>query len=292
MLAGIDFVEVVVDYGPDVPFSGSTISPRPNVVVTVDGVTVDEPITVSDEFRVGERAYYIATFRAPARASTDVRISAGVNAGFQTIVPEVFTITKPTVALTLLECPTGICDVPGSTGSIHVHLAVAGTVTQHVTIHSALDGIPQPDPVPPIRTFANNNRTENTSAIPIPNAPDGTLWTISAQVDGGPLSEVRAIIRKPNINTELTCGTVCALSAGDPVGLEIVTPAGIRPLEALVTTRVDGIPQLVDVRVPLQTRADGTAHGTLGLLAAGPGAWQIDVTVAGYSASTIVTQVQ
>ena len=33
MLAGIDLIEVVIDYGADVPFAGSTIAPRPNIVV-------------------------------------------------------------------------------------------------------------------------------------------------------------------------------------------------------------------------------------------------------------------
>jgi hypothetical protein len=292
MLAGIDFVEVVVDYGPDVPFSGSTVAPSPSVVLTVDGVASEDPISMSDEFRVGDRAYYIATFRAPLRASNDVRITARVNAGFQTLVPEVLTTTSPQVELVLLECQQGACEVPGATGSVHISLAVRGTVPQVVTIHSMLDSVPQPDPVPPVRTFVNNNRTENTTAIPIPSAPDGTLWTISAQLGDGATTEVDAIIRKPSILTELTCGLVCALDDGDPVGLEIVTPAGIRPLEALVTTRLDGVPRLVDARVQLQNRADGTAHGLIGLVAPGPGAWQIDVTVAGYSAETIVTTVQ
>jgi len=293
MLAGIDLIEVIVDYGADVPFAGSTIAPRPNIVITLDGVASEDPIEISDEFRVGERAYFIATFRAPKTASNDVRVTAGVNAGFQTTVAEVLETYAPQVELLLLECQTGgNCDLPGSTGAAHIHVAVPGTITQFVTIHSTLDGIQQPDPLPPVRTFVVNNRTENTSAVPIPVAPDGTLWTISAQVGDGPLTEVDAIIRKPLIITRLTCGNICNLDDGDAVGLEIVTPANIRPLEALVTTRLAGIPQLVDTRVSLQNRADGTTFGTIGLVAPGPGAWQIDVTVAGYSASTIVTQVQ
>ena len=293
MLAGIDLIEVVVDYGAEVPFGGSTVAPRPNIVITLDGIATEESIEISDEFRVGERAYYIATFRAPKTASTDVRVIAGVNAGFQTTVPEVLTTYAPQVELTMLECQTGgACDVPGATGTVHIHVAVPGTIPQQVTIHSTLDGVLQPDPVPPVRTVVVGARTENTTGIPVPVAPDGTLWTLSAQVGDGPLTEVDALIRKPLIITRLTCGTTCNLDDGDPVGLEIVTPANIRPQEALVTTRLSGIPQIVDARVALQNRADGTAFGTTGLIAPGPGQWQIDVTVAGYSASTIVTQVQ
>jgi hypothetical protein len=292
LLAGIDFIEVVVDYGPDVPFSRSTVAPRPHIVVTLDGVANDDPITISDEFRVAERAYYIATLRAPLVASTDVRVIAGVNAGFQTTVPEVLTTVAPHVELVLLECQQGPCELPGATGSAHIHVAVPGTVPQQVTIHSTLDGVPQPPPVPPVKTFVVNNRTENTTAIPVPVAPDGTRWSIYAQVGTGPLTRVDALIRAPSIVTELTCGTGCALEDGDPVGLEIVTLAGIRPLEALVTTRLDGVPRIVDARVPLTMRSDGTARGLLGMTAPGPGTWQIDVTVAGYSADTIVTTVQ
>lgn len=293
LLAGIDLVEIVIDYGADVAFAGSTIAPRPQIVVTTSGVASDEPVEISDEFRVGERAYYIATLRTPRDASTDVRVTAGVNAGFQTTVPEVLSIIAPQVQLSLLECPEGPCDLPGATGSAHVRLAVPGSVSQTVTIHSTLDGVPQPDPVPPVRTFVVGGHTENTTAIPIPVAADGTRWSLSAHVGDGPLTKVDAVIRKPTIVTELTCGAGCSLDDGDAVGLEILTLAGIRPLEALVTTRLDGIPHLVDARVPLSPRADGTAHGVLGLVAPGPsGTWQIDVTVAGYSADSIVTNVQ
>ena len=101
------------------------------------------------------------------------------------------------------------------------------------------------------------------------------------------------MIRAPEITARLTCGTTCSLASGDPIGLEILAPSQIRPLEALVTTRLDGNPQLVSVRVPLEQRADGTALGLLGLMApAESGSWQIDVTVAGYAAPTIVTTVQ
>jgi hypothetical protein len=294
LIASIDMLEVVVDYGADVPFSGTTTAPRPEILVTVDGVESDVAIEISDEFRVGDRAYFIATFRAPPETSSDIRISAHVNAGFQTIVPEVLTSIQPSVALSLLECPPGpLCTISGAVGSAHITLAVPGTVPQLVTIHSYLDGVPQPDPIPPVRTFPANGRTEAITAVPVPAAPDDTTWRLTAQLGGGPVAEVSTVILAPTLVSRLTCGTTCALASGDPVGLEILAPAPIRPLEAFVTTRLDGSPQLVNVRVPLEQRADGTALGLLGLTApAGSGSWQIDVTVAGYAAPTLVTTVQ
>jgi hypothetical protein len=143
-----------------------------------------------------------------------------------------------------------------------------------------------------VTTAPRNGRTEAQIALPVPAAPDGSEWTLTAQIGGGPATDVRATIHKPGIEAELSCGQVCALHAGDSVGLDIVTSAEIAPLEALVTTRLDGVPQLVDVKVPLVPRADGTAQALLGLTAPGAGSWKVDVTVAGYAASSIVTTVQ
>lgn len=295
LLAGMDQLEIIVDYGADVPFAAGTAAPRPMITVTVDGVASDEPISISDEFRVGDRAYFIATMRAPDKVSSDIRVSAGVNAGFQTLVPDVLTSIAPPVSMTLLECPaTGACEIPGAVGSVHITLSVLGTVPQFVTIHAKLDNVPQPDPIPPVRTFlTNTDHTEAITGIPVPAAPDDTSWTIIAQLGEAPIAQATAVIRAPSIVARLTCGNTCSLASGDAVGLEVVAPAGIRPLEAYVTTRLDGVPQLVSVRVPMEQHADGTAIGLLGLTApAGGGNWQIDATVAGYSAPSVVTTVQ
>jgi hypothetical protein len=291
--AGIDSVQVVIDYGPDVPFSGTTVAPRPTVTLTIDGVASDTPIEISDERRVGSRAFFIATFRAPATLSSNVRLSAGVNAGFHTEVPDVLTTVAPQVQLALLECPLALCELAGGVGNAHVSISVPGDVPQLVTIRSELDGVPQPDPSPPVLTIVAEGHTQVTAGIPVPIAPDDTVWTISAQLGEAPRSEVFAVIRPPALITRLTCGSTCALASGDAVGLEIIAPANIRTLEAFVTTRMAGVPQLVSVRVPLEPRSDGTALGLISLTAPdGAGAWQIDVTVAGYPAPTLVTPVQ
>lgn len=295
LFAGIDRVKVIVDYGPDVPFPRSTTAPRPDITVTVDGVVSDEPIDISNEFRIGGRAYFIGSFTAPAEASSDIRITAGVNAGFQTLVPDVFTSIPAPVFMSLLECQgSPPCELTGAVGSAHIRVSTLGSVPQFVTIHSRLDGVPQPDPSPPVHTFpSSTGGTEAITGVPVPAAPDDTNWVLSAELGDAVVWEVSSVIRAPEITARLTCGTTCALDSGDPVGLEILAPAQIRPLEALVTTRLDGNPQLVSVRVPLVQRADNMALGLLGLTApAGTGSWQIDVTIAGYAAPTIVTTVQ
>ncbi|HSD86669.1 MAG TPA: hypothetical protein VLB44_04115 [Kofleriaceae bacterium] len=295
LLAGVDLVEVIVDYGQDVEFSGTATAPTPDVNVTVDGVASDVPIEISDELRVGGRAYFIATFHAPSDISNDVRIGADVNSGFGTVVPDVFTTIAPPVSLSLFECPPGsLCELPGAVGSAHIALSVPGQVPQLITIHSLLAGLPQPDPIPPVKTGLAQGRTEAVTAIPVPAAPDFTQWTIRAELGEATPVQVYATIRKPELHTLLSCNSSCsALGTGEMTGLQIIAPSEIRPLEARVDTKINGVPEVIAAPVELVQRADGTATGSLALMTpATTGTWQIDVTVAGYLAPAIVTGIQ
>jgi hypothetical protein len=291
--AGVDLVEVVVDYGPDVDFDDSTQAPAPAISLALDGTPVDLPIDLTSG-RAGDRAFFVATFRAPAQPSRDVRIGARVNQGFGADVPIVFRNLEPPAAIELAECPTGIsCELPGAVGSAHFQLIVDGDLPQTVTLHATLDGAQLADPVPPVTTRVFDTYTSATVAIPVPAAHDGAVWAVSAQVGGSTPSSVSATIHAPQIATALSCGDTCALAPGDAVGLEITAPAAITPLQALVDTRIDGVPELIAAPVELVANADGTATGLLALHApASAGTWEINASVAGYRAAALVTAVQ
>jgi hypothetical protein len=95
------------------------------------------------------------------------------------------------------------------------------------------------------------------------------------------------------ITTALSCAPSCVLHTNDSVGLIVTAPALITPLQAFVDTSIAGVPQLVAAPVTLHANADGTATGILTLQApATTGQWQIDATVAGYSADALLTTIQ
>lgn len=292
LLAGIDFVEVVVDYGPDVDFASGTQAPPPTVTLLVDGRPSDVAIAITAEQRVGPRAYFIATFRVPPTLTVDARLVAGVNPGFQTTVPLAFHIVEAPVELAMLDCPAGTgCMLAGAVGSAHLRVRVPGDLPQLVAVHTTLDGVPQPDESPPVRTDPTGDHTEHTTALAVPAARDGALWMIEAQLGAGTPATVSATIVAPEIASALSCGTSCALVRGQAVGLAVTAPAQIRPLQALVTTALDGVPQLVAAPLAIVPSGD-SAVGQLALVAPGPGTWQIDVSVAGYRAPAIVTTVR
>jgi hypothetical protein len=294
LLGGDDRVEVVIDYGPDVDFAGASAAPKPNVTVTVDGTVSDVPIEISQEHRVGGRVYFIATFLAPKTPSIDMQVTAGVDAEFQTTVPTVFTIIIPPVSLSLLECVMGQpCQLTGATGSAHIKVSVQGTEPQTVLVHTLLDSQPQPE-VLPVMTDIAPAHTEHTTAIPVPAARDGAQWVISAQIGAEPPANVIATIVAPTITSALSCGGSCALAHGTgSVGLSIVAPGLIRPLQALVSTSLNGVPQLVAAPVALTPDATDHANGLLAVpIPNTAGSWQVDVSVGGYSAPAIVTTIQ
>ena len=292
LLAGLDLVEIVVDYGPDVSFAATTSAPPPSITVTVDGAAVDLPVALSDEHRIGDRAYFIATFRAPSTPSHDVEITAGVNAGFRTTVPLVFTTVAPQVEVEITDCtPTAACVLDGGVGDAHVRVALPGDLPESIAIHEAIDGVAQPDPLPPVTTEVVGTHTEITAAIPVPPAHDGANLVFSASFAGSVPTQVSAIVRAPSLTLQLSCGDACDLAAGDPVGIEVDAPAEIHPLQALVTTRLDGAPQIIATPVALIPTANGRAVGTLAVTAPQPGTWQIDATVAGYPTPAFVTTV-
>ncbi len=292
LLASVDAMEIVVDYGPEVPFSATAPAPSPTIAVTVDGEASDVAIELSNEQRVGSRAFFVAALHTPSVASEDMRITAGVNAGFQTEVPDVFALVEPTIELALAECaPGNPCVLQGATGDAHLEITLPGDVPLTVSVHAMLDGVAQPDPVPPVTTTPVADNSETIVAIPVPAAHDGVQWQLAAELPGGRPTTLLASIVAPGIASALSCGGTCNLHSNDAVGLTISAPEGIAPAQALVTTTLDGVPQLVAAPVALQAGAVGTSTGELALIAPPPGAWQIDVTVAGYPAPSIVTTV-
>ncbi|HEY1556628.1 MAG TPA: hypothetical protein VGF94_17455 [Kofleriaceae bacterium] len=295
-LAGIDIVEVVVDYGPDVDFAASTQPPPPTVVISVDNVATDTPVDVGDAQRLGSRAYFVAKFRAPATPSPDVRVEADVAPGFSAIVPDVFSIQVPDVELLLAECTLGMtCNLFGAVGSVHATASVPGNLPQTVALALAIDGIPQAAELPPLVTQpAANDLSVGTEAIPVPAAHVGATFTISARLAGGSPATYDTTLVAPPIELALSCGAPadCNLHAGDPVGLSITAPTQIAPLQAIVDTSRDGVPQLVAVPVALVPDTDVGALGSLALTAPAAGTWQIDASVAGYQATALVVSVQ
>ncbi|MCX5748246.1 MAG: hypothetical protein NT062_37820 [Proteobacteria bacterium] len=294
ILASVDLALVVIDYGPDVEFETTTVAPPPELAVAIDGVVTAVDAAISSEQRVGDRAYYLATFRAPGAPSTDVRIAAGAGPGFWTESPTVFAIVPPPITFDLAECAGGVsCTRTASVGQLHARVALPGDVALPIAIHQELDQLALPDPVPATLPTPVDGASVANLAIDVPAVAPGaatTRWSLVAQVGTSTSAPVVITLAPPALTANLSsCGAPCTVARGTSVGLTITAPAGIHPARALVTTRIGGVPQLVAAPVDL---VDGVGLLTLIAPTNAIGAWQIDVTVAGYAAPSIDAYVQ
>lgn len=280
LMANVDEAVVIVDYGPDVEFDATTEVPPPAVTITVDGAPADVPVSIGEVQRVGPRAYFAATLRAPAQLTNDLRIRAQVNAGFATELRQPFAVVAPPVGLSLFECPDPTtCELRGAVGDAHLVVSIPGDQPQQVAIHQSIGGVDDPHVL-----AATITPPSSTVALPVPAAASGETWTISASLFGGTPPSVTATIVAPAIALHLSCDPTCALAPGDQVGLQIDAPQGIQATQAFVTTRLNGVPQLVGEPVALDP-------GVLALTVPGRGTWTIDATVAGYHAAALVKNV-
>jgi hypothetical protein len=281
LVAGIDLVEAVIDYGPDVQFAPDIAAPPPTVSVTDDGMPSDQPVTLSEEQRVGSRAFFIATFRAPSTPSHDVQITAGVNPGFQTTVPVVFETLPPVVSLTVVECAIGVaCDVLGGVGQIHIAIEVTGGVSVTVPLHETLDGVTQPDPVAPVVTTAAGAESTAIATIAVPPAAAGTDLELFSQINSGPVTATSVTIIAPEIDATLTCGSAC--SAGTTTGLTITAPAGISATDAILDATLDGVPDIIEQDIALQVLGSAAIGLATLQVPAQTGTWVLTVSVDGY----------
>jgi hypothetical protein len=288
--AGVDLIEVVIDYGPDVDFAVTTVAPTPEVDVVVDGVRRDVHVDVSPEQRLRARAFFLATFRAPAVSSTDVRIAAGAGEGFRTESSTIFATVPPPIAFGVAECQPGLaCSLFGAVGQVHATISVPGDVAVPIAIHQTIDGFAQPDPVT-VTATPHGGSAVATVALDVPAA---TTWSLAAQLGDGASAPVTIALTPPIISSHLSCGSPCTIAKGGQVGLSITAPAGIHPAQALVTTRLGGVPQLIAVPIELHTSgAVATGLVTLTAPTNAIGSYEIDVSVAGFAAPTIEANVQ
>jgi hypothetical protein len=292
--AGTDQVQVVVDYGPiDVP--GATKVPAPALAVLVDGKDIASPVTVSTTLRAGGHVFFIATFTAPPMLSSNVRIAVTATPGATMILPDIFTLAAAPLSITVLECAQLGCERAGAVGTVHARIAIPGEVPQSIVVHNLIDGLPISDSNVPITTELGVGETVTTVEVAVPAAPDGAAWNIVAQL--GPIRKAanQITIRRPVIVATLSCGASCTVAAGARLGLEVTAPKDIRSRQAIISTALGGVPILAGSTLDL-TAIDigaGTASASQTLTApATPGTWSIDVSVAGYRATTLSVTVQ
>ena len=291
--AGSDQIEIVVDYG-NVDFPGATTKvPAPTFGVLVDHKEIAVPIAVPPAKRAGGHVFFVGTMNAPAVISPDFRLTVTAVPGHTAFVSQIFNLQPPPIGIAIQECGES-CEREGAVGSIHARIAIPGEIPQSIIIRNVIDGVVSDLGAATLTTELGVGETFQTATMAVPTAADGAKWRLEVQLGASRARSNEITIRKPRIVTSLSCGTICALASGAQVGLTVTAPRLISSHEASITTRLDGVPVTTNSALDLISDVDtNTSVGVTTLTTpTSPGTWTIDVSVAGYRASTINVTVQ
>lgn len=291
--AGTDVATVVVDYGAvDLLGKPVKIAP-PAVALVIDGRDSGLPVLVPGASRAGGHVFFLAAFTTPLTLSSDARIAVTAVPGAAQVTDRL-AIQPTAIDLAIAECPDPACEQQAAVGAVHLTVRIPGEVAQTITARNVIDGIVTDDSAQTVTTVIGTGQTTRTIAMPVPATRDGATWRLEVQLGTTVTRSDPITIRRPVIDTSLSCGARCTIAPGTPVGLTIAAPGAIQTHQALVFTAIDGVPILTGSALDLtDDHTTGTARAVTTLTAPSTaGTWTVDVSIAGYRATTLTAIVQ
>lgn len=260
LLAGIDRVELVIDYGA-IDFPAASV-PAPTVVVRTDGKPTTTSASIVAQQRVNGHTFYLAAFTAPEAISNDVQISVSVVSGYATDVATLYQTVQPGAMLSVLvRTPSGcftlaggvapapelgllnLCD-PMGPADVHAGVDTLALVVDYragsnivpdiastlaiptPSVAMTVDGAAQPAIEVGVEQRATANRRYFTAQLHAPDMPSHDVVFQVRTVPGA--IPVRARIEtgavKPDVSI-IECGSPCtAVAAVGSVHLRVALP--------------------------------------------------------------------
>jgi hypothetical protein len=258
---GSDLIRLVIDYGSDVAFTPGTKPPLPTVTMTLDGVATPTGGSIRPGALQGERAFFLATFKAPAREVTEMVLEVQAAQGFGHRVPQAIRVDAPRVEVTIDQCKEDApCELTSGTGTAAITVTVPGSTPVDVTLTSQINNILQPlTQVVHANTAGGTtgNPVMTGSAFPVvPVAPEGATWKLIAQWGTSEGEGPVITLRKPVVELTLdkcAANTPCHLISGvDVLGLKATVP-GMVPGDVTLTSTIDGLLQPGSTTISVKT---------------------------------------
>lgn len=246
-VAGADRARVIVDYGDELEFTPGTTVPKPSISVSVAGQEVN--VNPDTQARSGDRAVFDSSFAIPANPVGLMSVRAKASEGLERDAGTSFQVVAPTIAARYDDCSSDVvCERYGGVDSVVLELTAPGSAAQAATLTWTLAGVPSSQTVTldqPSMTESGPG-VEKTIAIPVPPAPDGTVWALSARLGTERVDLPAVVIRAaPIVLTVDGCvdGTPCEKTAN--TGLVTLRPIVLGKPGQTVTlsSTLDGILQ-------------------------------------------------
>ncbi len=213
----------------------------------------------------------------------------------------VITIDSAPLAISVDGCAAEtLCEKTANTGTAVVHATGLGGPEQSVTLSTTIDGVVQPGTRTIVlsepATLQGRAAATGFDHVPIPAAAEGARWQLAGRLGFAAGRSQEIVLHSPVIALEATCGSNCTLRAGSSVTVRVTAPIESLTKQAALSTSVNGVIGLAGATINLSVvdRNNQIISGTQNLPVPDvPGAtWALDASVGGYSAPTLVLQLE
>ncbi len=194
IVAGLDRLRFVIDYGQGVDVSAGTEVPEPDVVVTLGGNASPVGVRFEPVDRIGERVHFLALYDVPAVAASGLQVAVEA-APDLTGVTKPLPVALPKAAVRVQDCPSMPCTLEGGATSASVEVTIPSRTGQEVSLRSTLRGIARNDARDLTTVTVGEGITAVTATMEIPFVDEPGVWTIEARWIGEPVTTTVSLIR-------------------------------------------------------------------------------------------------
>ena len=236
VIAGVDRLRIVIDYGTSVRISAATKLPAPTLALLFDGA----PSMVAPRFgemqRAGKHLFFLATYDVPLIDANELVIAAEAVPDFRDETPESFAVAQPSARVEIEGCAAGGCGFVGGVQAARVVVTIPSREPQPVTLRSHLaDGSRETTrTLTTARIGETLTRVVTTVDTPLVGAP--ATWVLEAHWRTQTTTTTVALARPTLALEVLQCpSTPCDLIAAVGRVRAVVTIPG--PTAQAVTMR-------------------------------------------------------
>lgn len=178
ILAGVDTLRIVVDYGTGLRISDATVLPDPKVSITFDGQAPTATPHLGHMQREQGHLFFLATYDVPLAIADEVRISAEAVADYRAEA-DVFAVIYPTPVIRIQNCGAA-CTLTGGADTATVEVSVPSRTAQPITIRTSLDDVAYGSVRDITTDVVGEVSTAKVTTIEAPLVDKASRWKVEA----------------------------------------------------------------------------------------------------------------
>lgn len=242
ILAGVDTLRIVIDYGTGLRISDATVLPDPAIAVTFDGQPSTATPRLGHMQRAEGHAFFLATYDVPLAIASEARITAEAVADYRDEV-QPFAVILPTPTIRIQNCAVG-CVLTGGATTATVEVTVPSRTAQPVTLRTSLDDVASGTTRDITTEVTGEATTTKVTTIDVPLVDKPSRWKVTATwlTQNAPV-EIDLAAPEVEISVAQCPSETCTLTAAVGTASVSITVPGEAPQPVSVRSILNNVLQ-------------------------------------------------